>query len=108
MAHIAGRDATDTEPLSERDDSAIHQAQAKIRVPAIDGQGSRELAKIGWGIDERAAGKIRHERRHRPPFVAEKIVDLREHQAWDVPSPRLVEGTSESTMVGCARDEVVE
>ena len=108
MTHIACGDSTNPESFCQRNHRPIHQAEPKIRVTTVDFQGSRELALIGWSVDERAAGKILHERLHRPAFVAEEIIELGQYQAWHVASARPVDGAPEQTVVGCARDEVVE
>jgi hypothetical protein len=108
VANIAGCQATDTEPLGERHDRRVHQAEAEIGEASVDFHRARELTDRRWRVGEGALSEILHEQLHRPTLVTQEVVDLGEHQTGNVSSTGLVNDLAKLLVVGRALDHIVE
>jgi hypothetical protein len=108
VANIAGCQAPDTEPLGERHDRGVHQAEAEIGEAFVDFHRARELTDRRWRVGEGAPSEILHEQLHRSTLVTQEVVDFGEDQTGNVSSTGLVNDLAKLLVVGRALDHIVE
>ena len=108
VPNVSRRQATNAEIFSEHHDRRVDEAQAKVVVSPVNVHRAGELIERRCCVRERTTRKIIHERLHRRPLVTKEIIDLRQHQPWNVPRPRSIDGAPEVLMIWHVFDEVVE
>jgi len=108
VTQVARRQTTDVESLGECYDRSVDEAQVEIREASVHFHRTRELTDSWRRVREGASREILHEHLHRPALVAKEVVDLDEHETWNITRACLVDGIAEEPVVWRALDDVVD
>jgi len=108
VTRVARRQSTNAQRLGQRHHRCVDEAQTEVAEAPVNFHGTRELPQRRRRIREGATGEILHERLHRLALIPKEVVDLGEHEAWNVSRTRLVDGVAKASVVWRAVNEVVD
>lgn len=108
VTHVACCQTTNAQRLGEGYDRTIDETDAKVCEASIHIHRTRKITDRRWRVGERASSQILHEHPHPPALVAKEVVDLGEHETWDVPAACLIDGLAKQLVVRGALDEIVD